>query len=63
MTVNGLPACSPTSKIVTTCGSDESLAAVSASRRNRSRSSGSSASRSASTLTATVRPSTRSWAR
>ena len=63
MTVNGRPSCSPTSKIVTTCGSPESLAAVSASRRKRSRNSCSSASRSARTLTATVLPSRRSRAR
>ena len=63
MTMNGRPWCSPTSKIVTTFGSPDSRAAVSASRVNRSRTSASCAKRSARSFTATSRPSTSSSAR
>jgi len=61
--MNGRSFHSPTSKIVTVCGSPESLAAASASRVNRSRNDSSRAKRSASTFTATARPSVSSVAR
>ena len=55
MTMNGWPSHSPTSKIVTTDGSNESRAAASASRVNRLRTVSSPAYRAPSTLIATRR--------